>query len=1200
MLRDVLKMTKRKRNSRKTRPFLQNPERQTELLRKTFNSVNAAIFVVDAKIPPVIVECNRAASEIFGYKRSEMVGRTTACLHASAESLRKFQAELYPAIEKQDYFNLKYQMKRKDGSVFLSEHTVTQLFDDHGKRIGWVSVVRDATEEKREQEALRASEDKYRTLVENAADFIFMIDEKTRAILSANRSAARSLGKEPEEILGKSIFDLFPKETAGQYAESLNEVIKTGKGKIYEQKMVAGEKEIWISTSLTPVKDPDGKVSSVLGVSRDITERRETEEELRQSNERYHSLFRSMMEGFAYCKMIFDESGRPVDFVYIDVNNAFAPLTGLGDVVGKRVSEVIPGIKETNPELFEIYGRVASTGKPEKFEVDVKPLGISLNISVSSPAKGYFVAVFENTTERKKAEDKVRRSEELYRSLFDSMLDGMYRSTHDGRFVDVNPAFVKMFGYSSKQEMLDIADIKKELYFSAEERGSHILDTGREEVEVYRMRRKDGSEIWVEDHGRYVHDEHGNIIYHEGMLRDVTERKRMEETLVHERSVLRTLMDNLPDNIFVKDTESRFVICNLADARLLRAKTPDEVVGKTDFDLFPRELAASYYDDEQEVIRSGQPLLNREERTIDPEGETRWLLTSKVPLRDDHGKVIGVAGINRDITDRKRLEEELKKYSLHLEELADERTRKLRESEEKYRELFEACPVSLWEEDFSEVKQFLEELRQKGISDFGAYFADHPKEVVKCAALVKVLNMNKATLNLYDAKSVEDVIGGLSCVLPEESNRRQFSDEVVALAQGKKYYEGEMENRTLRGENKHCNVICAVVPGYEQSLAKVLVCIVDLTPQKKLEEELRASKERLEYVVATNPAVLVLERPFANLSNTFSTFVSESAASVFGFEPKNFLGESGSKFFNSRLPPNDLVRYLAEVPSLWSDGQHTFEFRFLHSDGSYRWIREQMKVTRDLEGRILDVVGVCIDVTEQKKLEEKLAKAERLAAIGETAAMVGHDLRNPLQGITGAAYNIRRYLRKSPDPSANEMLAVIDNGVQYANEIINDLLEFSREMQLQLIPTTPKSVVRKTLTDIKIPINITIEDTTANAPEILADEPKLKRLFTNLIQNAIDAMPEGGKLSISSMSTQKEVSISVRDTGCGIPQDMVGKIWTPLHSTKAQGIGLGLPIAKRIIEAHGGSVSVESAVGKGTTFTLKLPIQNFQSRGEPS
>ncbi|MBT7991755.1 MAG: diguanylate cyclase [Anaerolineae bacterium] len=139
--------------------------------------------------------------------------------------------------------------------------------------------------------------------------------------------------------------------------------------------------------------------------------------------------------------------------------------------------------------------------------------------------------IAQDITERKQAEDALRESQEHYLSLFNNMLDGVYRSTHEGKFVDVNPAMINMFGYSSREEMLQV-DIRTELYFEPEERGSHILDTGQEEIEVYRMRRKDRSEIWVEDHGYYVHDEQGRILYHEGILRDITERKQIENTLM--------------------------------------------------------------------------------------------------------------------------------------------------------------------------------------------------------------------------------------------------------------------------------------------------------------------------------------------------------------------------------------------------------------------------------------------------------------------------------------------------------------------------------------------------------------------------------------------------------------------------------------------------------------------------------------------
>jgi len=179
--------------------------------------------------------------------------------------------------------------------------------------------------------------------------------------------------------------------------------------------------------------------------------RRESEEALRQSEERYRSLFENMLDGFAYCKMLFDDEGRAADFLYLQVNSAFGRLTGLADVVGKKVTEVVPGIKEAHPELFEVYGRVALTGKPERFDIEVKPLGAWLSISVYSTEKEYFAAVFENISERKRAEAALRESEERFRTMADAMPQLAWIAQADGYLSWYNRRWYEYTGTTPQQ-----------------------------------------------------------------------------------------------------------------------------------------------------------------------------------------------------------------------------------------------------------------------------------------------------------------------------------------------------------------------------------------------------------------------------------------------------------------------------------------------------------------------------------------------------------------------------------------------------------------------------------------------------------------------------------------------------------------------------------------------------------------------------
>jgi len=232
---------------------------------------------------------------------------------------------------------------------------------------------------------------------------------------------------------------------------------------------------------------------------------------------------------------------------------------------------------------------------------------------------------------------------------------------------------------------------------------------------------------------------------------------------------------------------------------------------------------------------------------------------------------------------------------------------------------------------------------------------------------------------------------------------------------------------------------------------------------------------------------------------------------------------------------------------------------------------------------------------ELKEAQEKLIRSERLAAIGQLAGGVGHDLRNPLGAIKNAIYYVRGKVAKSElvqkEPRVMQFLDIIDDEINSANKIINDLLGFSRVGKPAVSPSRIESVIDEALSRTTIPGNIELtKKLDAGLPELKIDTDQIRQVLVNMIINAVEAMPEGGKLTIGTRKKDKFLEVVIADTGCGIPQENVGKIFDPLFTTKAKGIGLGLAVCKAIIERHEGHVEVESEVGKGSTFTIKLPL----------
>ena len=280
-----------------------------------------------------------------------------------------------------------------------------------------------------------------------------------------------------------------------------------------------------------------------------IDEKKKAEQALQESEEKYRSLFENMINGYAYCEMIFDEKGEPVDFIYLEINDAFEKLTGLKReaVVGRKVSEAIPGTKEANPEIFEIYGRVAKTGKPETFEVFFKPLSIWLNISVYGPKKGYFVAIFENITKRKELEAELnsynKRLEEVVArrtaeyaqankkltkeimerkkieeglqfraAILDNLSEAIFLTNLNGPFVYANLAACGLFGYSCDEFLaLDLFYVLQLQEAEKKAMMDKLLKNGQIELKIVHVR-KDKVNVPIQLRLSVVQMAHGKFV----------------------------------------------------------------------------------------------------------------------------------------------------------------------------------------------------------------------------------------------------------------------------------------------------------------------------------------------------------------------------------------------------------------------------------------------------------------------------------------------------------------------------------------------------------------------------------------------------------------------------------------------------------------------------------------------------------------
>ena len=648
---------------------------ERSILRTVIDTMPDQIFVKDRAGKFTLV--NRTLMNRMGRKSPEdIIGKT------EREFFPKSVADRFRADDKEilrtgaTRTNMEEEIVSADGTRWALT-TKVPLRDSSGRITGIVGVVRDITERRDLQRKIEEERSVLREVITNVPDGIFLKDREGRFIV-ANRAIAELMqAGAPEELIGKTDFDFYPRDMALESQADEREVIGKGEKLINQEepRTVKGTLR-WILTTKVPVRDAEGTITGLVGITRDISTLEEAETALRQSEENFRAIFMEAPVG------IFRST---FDGKLISVNPAFARMLGydspehlIETVNEKSAAEVVYADPTQRSHVVEDMERAPGWIKIQNRYRHRNGRVVTVNLMTrvrTSPgsSRKELEGFVEDITERIEAETALRQSEENFRAIFMEAPVGIFRSTFDGKLISVNPAFARMLGYDSPEHLIETVNEKSaaEVVYADPTQRSHVIED---------MERSPG---WIKIQNRYRHRNGRVVIVNlmtrvrtspgssrkelEGFVEDITERIEAETALARERAFLTALMDTIPDHIYFKDRESRFILLNKAQAKDLGAGDPSKMLGKTDFDYFPATLAQKAFDNEQRIIATGVPVIDAVEKEAWAGSDPLWVSATKMPLRDAKGEIIGTFGISRDITDRRQMEER----NVRLAEMVD-------------------------------------------------------------------------------------------------------------------------------------------------------------------------------------------------------------------------------------------------------------------------------------------------------------------------------------------------------------------------------------------------------------------------------------------------------------------------------------------------------------------------------------------------
>ncbi|MEA5582796.1 PAS domain S-box protein [Nodularia harveyana UHCC-0300] len=858
-------------------------------------------------------------------------------------------------------------------------------------------------------------------------------------------------------------------------------------------------------------------------------------------------------------------------------------------------------------------------------------------------------------------------SEERFRFLAESILQQVWITNANGELEYVNQQVIDYFGCSSAevlgvgwQQWIHPDDLPDTLFG-----WQQSLEIGKPyEVKFRCLRSTDQTYRWHLIRALPMSNQEGKIVNWFSINTDIDDRVSTEITLQQTQQQFRAILDNSPAVIYLIDPQGKTLLGNRKYQEVLNL-TQEEIIGKSIHELWPDDVADQFAMNNHQVIVDGVAFTTEE--FVPQEDGLHTYLSIKFPLKDANGVTYAVGGISTDITERKLAEKSLLRFGKAIESISDAIVIRDITGEVIYLNpaFIEKYEYSLAElQDAGGYQAIFEHLAVyekvcahpensqswRGEVTFRACNGRLVQVDLHCDVIKDASGQSMGTVCIHtditQRKRTEEGLRLRNRAIAASSNGVIITDATLpdkpiiyvnsacermtgysaAEVIGRNFYSFQVADQnqsalteisaameterdctmTLRNHHKDGGLLwheLNISPVYDVAgkLTHYVAIQTNITERKQAETALIVSQERLQYLLSSSAAVIYTTTITGDLG---CTFVSGNITAMTGYEAWEIV--DNSSFWNNRIHPEDFLSVSAELSQVMEKGKYTLEYRFLHQDGTYRWLYDKGQLVRDKAGNPLELVGYLADITEHKQLEAELKIAlETEKELNELKSrfisMTSHEFRTPLSTILSSSELLEHYRHQWTEEKQLTHLHRIQTAVKRMTEMLNDVLVIGKAEagKLEYKPTCFDLVeyCRDLLSEVQVNYNnMCVISFTSQYNSMLCcmDSNLLEHILNNLLSNAIKYSSNDSKVKFTLICEDKQAIFKIHDQGIGIPEEDIPHLFESFHRARnvdnILGTGLGLAIVQKCVDLHQGKISVTSTQGVGTVFTVILPL----------